>query len=241
MVGIRERRGASGTVMKRELRAWLADRNLDAVAAAAATSTRVLGALIPLTYERDPLLAWRAIEAMGAAAERVAARDLGAVREHLRRLNWLITEESGGICWRAPEAMAEIVARLPEAYPEFIPIVVHLLVETAEEDLRHFRVGMLWAIGRLGPVGAAHVTDVVPAMTACLSHADSQVRGMAAWALSRVGRGDVVAALGQLVLDDGAVELYDGGRVVRTSVAVLARMAGDEAPAPRQPPRSANG
>ena len=211
--------------MKRELRALLEAYDLAGIAERAGQASRVLGALVPLTFDRDPLIAWRAVEATGVAAERLRERAPDAVREHLRRLNWLITEESGGICWRAPEAMAEIVARLPEACAEFVPIVVHLLVETAEEDLRHFRVGMLWAIGRLGPVAAPHVTDVVPAMAACLTHSDPQVRGTAVWALSRVGHADVVAARVGLRDDVGVLQVYEGGEVIQTTVGVMAQSA----------------
>jgi hypothetical protein len=213
--------------MKRELRALLAAHDARGIAELAGRATRVLGALVPLTYDRDPRIAWRAVEAMGVAAERIAARDPGAVREHLRRLNWLITEESGGICWRAPEAMAEIVARLPVAYAEFIPIVVHLLAETTDEDLQHFRVGMLWAIGRLGSVAVPHLADVLPAMTVALDHADPQVRGVAVWALSRVGQGGRVARYGALADDGGLVELYEAGDLAHTTVGALARMAGE--------------
>jgi len=219
-------------MLKRELRALLAAGRLDAVGSVADRTTRVLGALVPLTFDRDPLIAWRAVEAMGVAAERIVRRRPDAVREHLRRLNWLITEESGGICWRAPEAMAEIVARLPEPYADFAPIVVHLLVETAEEDLRHFRAGMLWAIGRLGPVAVPHLEDVLPAMTAALAHPDSQVRGMAVWALSRVGHAALPAARSGLADDAGPVELYQAGEPTATSVGALARAA---AGAGRQP------
>lgn len=211
--------------MKRELRALLAAYDLAGIAERAERATRVLGVLVPFTFDRDPTIAWRAVEAMGAAAERVAARAPDAVREHLRRLNWLMTEESGGICWRAPEAMAEIVARLPDACAEFVPIVIHLLVETAEEDLHHFRVGMLWAIGRLGPVAAAHVGDVLPAMTACLGHEDPQVRGVAVWALSQVGRADRVADRTEIAHDGGPVEIYEGGHLISTTVGALARRA----------------
>jgi hypothetical protein len=212
--------------MKHELRALLLEGRLDAVAERSETATRVLGALVPLTYDRDPLIAWRAVEAMGVAAERIAARDPRAVREHLRRLTWLITEESGGICWRAPEAMAEIVARLPEAYAEFVPIVVHLLAETAAEDLAHFRVGMLWAIGRLGSVAVPQLEDVLPAMAAALEHPDPQVRGVAAWALWRVGQGEVVVRCGMLADDGAPVDLYEAGELARTTVGALYRMAG---------------
>ncbi len=211
--------------MKHELRALLANRDLAAIAELAGQATRVLGALVPLTFDRDPLIGWRAVEAMGIAAERIAERDPGAVREHLRRLNWLMTEESGGICWRAPEAMAEIVARLSNAYAEFVPIVVHLLVETAAEDLRHFRAGMLWAIGRLGPVAAPYVADVVPAMVECLRHPDPAVRGTAVWALSRIGHANPLAAYTELADDAGSLEVYEGGELGRTTVGALVRRA----------------
>ena len=212
-------------MLKRRLRALLSDRRLDAIAELAGQATRILGALVPLTFDRDPLIGWRAVEAMGVAAARIADRDPDAVREHLRRLKWLLTEESGGICWRAPEAMAEIVRRLPGPFADFVPIVVHLLQETAEEDLRHFRAGMLWAIGRLGPIAAPHVGDVLPTMVAALDHPDPQVRGVAVWALSEAGHADLVAERVGLTGDEGVVELYEGGELTRTTVGMLARRA----------------
>lgn len=213
--------------MKHALRSRLAAYDLDGVVALARRRTRVLGALVPLTFDRDRLVAWRAVEAMGVAAECIQVRAPEAVREHLRRLHWLITEESGGICWRAPEAMAEIVARLPRDHEAFVLIVVHLLVETAEEDLEPFRAGMLWAVGRLGAVAAPHVADVVETMEACLGHPDPQVRGMAVWGLMRVGRADRVDALRG---DDAGVELYVSGQLVQTTVAALIRRSGRIAP-----------
>ena len=79
---------------------------------------------------------------MGQAASRVAERDHRSVRDHLRRLLWLMSEESGGICWRAPEAMAEIVHRTPRLFSEYAPVVMSLLHEMAEEDLQHFDRGL---------------------------------------------------------------------------------------------------
>jgi hypothetical protein len=211
-------------VLKRRVRTLLVDSRVDEVAALAGQTRRVLGLLIALTFDRDPVIAWRAIAAMGVAATRIAPEDPEAIRELLRRLNWLITEESGGICWHAPEAMAEIVRAEPERYADFVPIVVHLLVEAAEEDLHHFRPGMLWAIGRLGPVAAAHLTDVLPAMTAALDHPDPQVRGTAVWALRQVERSDLVDRAA-LRADDGAVVLFEDGTLTRTTVSALARAA----------------
>jgi len=208
-------------MLKRQLREYLVEGRLDDVAALARERTRVLGLLMSLTFDSDHRVAWRAVDAMGGAAAAIAEEHPGAVREHLRRLIWLITEESGGICWRAPEAMAEILARCPTRFPDFVPVVVHLIQETAEEDLEHFRAGMLWAIGRLGALAAPHVGEVLSTIVVALDHADPQVRGTAAWALGRIGRPDLLATREALRRDEASLEWYAGGDLTGRSVADL--------------------
>jgi len=217
--------------VKRELRKLLTERRLDAIAELAAQKTRALGTLLSLTFDADPQIGWRAVEAMGVAAARIADVEPGPVREHLRRLMWLLSEESGGICWRAPEAMAEIIRQHPALFADYIPIVIHLLLETEEEDLRHFRAGILWAIGRLGASGNDYVSEALPAITAALDHPDPQVRGMSVWCLAQLGQTGVLAGRSDLRIDDGAVDLYEDGVLMRTSVGRLSRRAlgGEEA------------
>ncbi len=81
-----------------------------------------------LTFVPNPLIGWCAVEAMGMGANRIAENDPDYLREHLRRRYWLLSEESGGICWRAPEAMAEIVRHRPVLFADYIPIVVLLIL-----------------------------------------------------------------------------------------------------------------
>lgn len=213
----------------RVARSWLRERlvvgDLDAIAEWAGERPAVIAALIPLTYDRDPEVGYRAVEAMGAAAGVVAAADPDAVREVLRRLNWLITEESGGICWHAPEAMAEIARLGPEPFAPYIRIVVHMIAELAEEDLEHFRPGVLRAIGRLGPLAAAELEGVLPQVVSALSHPNPQARGMAVWALVESGRAEEVAGRPELLEDRAPVDLYEGGFLCQTTVAELARRA----------------
>ena len=214
----------AGRALKRELRARLEARDLDAIADRAGTAHQVLGALIALTYDGDPTIAWRAVAALGPAADRVGRDDPDLVRLYLRRLFWLITEESGGICWFAPQAMAE-VARTHERLADFVPITMNLLGEMAEEDLQHFRPGILWAIGRLGPLAAPHLDDVLADVQAALEHPDADVRGLAARALGRTGRGDLVADHPALLEDPAPVTIFLDGELVHTTVARLARGA----------------
>ncbi len=211
--------------MKKRLRKLLQQQSIDEIAEWAARRHRILSTLISLTFDADPLTAWRAIEAAGAAAERIAQDDPDCVRDHLRRLYWLLSEESGGVCWRAPEIMAEIIRRGPTLGAEYTPIVVSLLNEMAEEDLDYFRTGTLWAIGRLGDVAADHVEAVLHTITSALDDSDPQVRGMAVWCLGQVGRAKLLADRPDLLSDEAAVDLYEDGALQRTSVGQLVRRA----------------
>lgn len=214
-----------GRSLRGALRELLVAGRLERIGELAGERRRILPALIPLTYDSDPEIAHRAVEAMGVAADRVADGDAGSVREVLRRLNWLITEESGGICWRAPEAMAEIARRRPEPFGAYIRIVLNLIREMAEEDLEHFRPGILRAIGRVGGLGGEDLEEVLPWVVAALSHPDPQTRGTAVWALLEVGRSGAVLDRPRLLGDAGVVELYEDGFLVRTTVGDLARRA----------------
>ena len=91
-------------------------------------------------------------------------------RNHLRRLHWLLSEESGGVCPRAPEAMAEIVHHQPRLYAQYAPIIVSLLSSMAE-DLEHFRRDTLghWPAGPTGGrcIFRTCLSEVVSALDDC--------------------------------------------------------------------------
>jgi len=216
-----------GNFMKREVRKLLDEGRFEAIAELATRKKRVFGSLLSLTFDPDPQIGWRAVEGMGAAAAGIVDSDPGPVLEHLRRLVWLMNEEAGGICWRAPEAIAEIICQRPALFADYVPIVIHLLLEMAEEDLQHFRTGILWVIGRLGINGKKYVPEVLPAVVSALEHADPQVRGMAVWCLGQLGKKELFADHSDLLSDDGPVDLYEDGVLMRTSVGRLSRRTFD--------------
>lgn len=211
----------------------LRDGDLDGLVDAAVRKRRILGSLVSQTFDPEPLICWRAIEAMGLVARRIAEDDPDYVREHLRRLNWMLTEESGGICWRAPEAIAEIVRHRPKLFAEYIPIVVFLILNLAEEDLDHFRAGILWAIGRLGALAGDHIPAVLPAITSALDDPGAQARGMAGWCLGQVGRADLLRDRPDLLSDEGPVDQYQNRDIHQTTVGQVVQQALRDAPAGR--------
>jgi hypothetical protein len=213
--------------LKKTVRDLLEQGEIDRVAEIAVSKRRVLGSLVSLSFDSDPEIAWRAIEASGASARLIVRRDPGTIKEHLRRILWLVTEESGGICWHAPELMAEILAQLPGQFTDYVPIAASFLVTLEEEDLEHFRPGALWAIGRLGELAREQHAKLVPAVAAALESPDPQARGMAVWCLGQIGRPDLLSDWPELLTDDGPVDLYQERYLSRTTVGELAEQAGD--------------
>ncbi len=215
--------------LKQTLRNHLVAGDLDAVAQLATERRRSLGSLVALTFDRDLLVVWRAIEAMGLAVKEVAKTDKRYAKEHMRRLYWLITEEAGAVFWRAPECMAECCSQLPKLFKSHVPIAFHLLETLEEEDLEHFRPGTIWAIGRLIEHAREDLPTVLPLVIQALDRPDSQSRGMAVWCLGQVGETGVLAERPGLLEDEGAVALYEDREVSETTVGRLTKRVLDEA------------
>jgi AraC family transcriptional regulator, regulatory protein of adaptative response / methylated-DNA-[protein]-cysteine methyltransferase len=209
--------------LKETLRSLLAEGKLEAVAEMAAGKNRVLGSLVALTFDADEEVGWRAIEAMGMGAERLSVRSPSHVKEHMRRLYWLITEESGACFWRAPESMAELGARLPRLLQDFVPIAFHLLETLEEEDLEHFRPGALYAVGRLAHVLPQDLPPILPLVVRALDDPDPQARGMAVWCLGQSRETGPLQEREGLLQDQGPVRVYRNRMLERTTVGDLVR------------------
>jgi hypothetical protein len=171
--------------MQNQLRQILLERRLDQISELAAARRRVLSYLTALTYDPDPVLSGRAVEAIGVAAARIADDDPEYVRVHLRRQMWLLSDESGGIGWHAPEIMGEILYHRPQLFAEFIPIIISILDMEAEDVVR-FRTGALLALGRLAQVlPLENLRQAIPRIEPCLQNEDPQVRETARWCLDQ--------------------------------------------------------
>ena len=215
--------------LKDVVRQHLAAGELEAIADLTLERRKTLGTLLAMTFDPDPEVVWRAIEAQGMAAEALSKTSPRFVKEHMRKLLWLITEESGAVFWRSPECMAECAARMPRLMKEHVPIAFHLIETLEEEDLEHFRPGALWAVGRLFGVAPEYLPDVLPLLVSALEDARSQSRGMAVWCLHTVGEGARLKDHPHLLEDQGRVELYQDRSLEEITVAELTRRCIDAA------------
>lgn len=187
----------------------------------AAHNKRLLSLLTAQSYQPDRLLSWRAVQAFGLASQRIATYDAEYVRNHLRRQFWLLSDESGGIGWRAPELIGETLRGCPGRFEEFVSPLIYLL-DMEAEDASRFRPGALWAIGRIAPGRPGVIPLALPLVLPCLSDADPQARGMALWCVQQLGFRGLIPNLADLRTDFSLVEIYQDGHLRPITVAELA-------------------
>lgn len=173
------------------IRSWLLKADHTRILELARSRKRTLSQLTALTYDQDAGVSQSAIHATGLAAQIIAERDPEYVRNYLLRLFWLVNDESGGIGWRAPELIGEILYRCPQ-FSQFFPMLVSLL-EMEEEDAPRFRTGVLWAIGRVAQVAREAMLPALPLVQAYISRVgdqDIETRNRACWCLARLKSGE---------------------------------------------------
>lgn len=187
---------------------------------------RVLGPLFSFLSSPAPLVRWTAVTCMGAVTARMAETDMEAGRVVLRRLMWMLNEESGGIGWGAPEAMGETLACSDPLAREF----AHILLSYAREDgsfleLELMQRGVLWGIGRLAQVRPGLVREDRGLLLPYLGSTDASVRGHGAWALGNLEAAEARSGLEALLHDAAGMDIYLDRRLVTLQVRDLAAAA----------------
>ena len=116
-------------------------------------SRKAINPLISVFCDTDPELRLKAISAFGQVVADLANEDMEAARVVMRRLMWTLNDESGGIGWGAPEAMAETMACHPRLAEEYASILLSYIREDGNFlEYEPLRRGALWGIGRLAQV-----------------------------------------------------------------------------------------
>jgi hypothetical protein len=183
----------------------------------------------------DPHVRWLAISCMGETVARLAETKMEEARIVMRRFLWSLNEESGGIGWGVPEAMAEVMCRHAGLAGEY----VHMLISYMREDgpeicqdgnyIEHplLQRGLLWGVARLSGyrprllIDKGAGADIPP----YLRSEDATVRGLAALAAGNLYLTATEAVLRGLIEDATPLTLYWEGNFQPTTVGVLAQSA----------------
>ena len=131
--------------MKQAVTAALEEDDHETVLTLAFQSRKVFSVLVRLAYDKETLVGWRAIKAIGKIASVYVRSNYDFLRETIRKLLWSLSDESGGIGWSAPEILGEIVSADPVKMADVVPLIVD--VYSIEEKV--FRPGVLYALRRI--------------------------------------------------------------------------------------------
>jgi len=181
---------------------------LDRWAQSVRTPQRILMSLV---FERDELSRWRAIEAYARVTSMLD--DPEKVRATIRRILWLMNDESGGLAWHGPEMIAEILVRVPSLLHEFAELLPWYLREEPFERGTHY------ALYRLSTIDPGAFKSSASELKDSLQDPDPATRAYAALALKTMGvgvNGEAIPGQG----DQGSLKVYDfdSGQLRETTV-----------------------
>lgn len=163
---------------RRLVRKLVARGDIDGLVRWAKDEPNAAAALVTRVFELDDTKRWWAIVALGRVSGQMAANgDLEGVRKVVRQLFWLMNDESGGIAWHGPEAIAEILTNVPSLVSEYGRIVASSINEDP------FGPGAHWAVARLASFEPEQFHHVEPQLVESLTADDPWLRGYALTAL----------------------------------------------------------
>ena len=187
---------------------------------------RVVNPLFSFFCDRNPLLRWRAVTAMGLVVSRLADENMESARVVMRRFMWNLNEESGGIGWGCPEAMGESLARSERLTTEYGCILLsYLHPERNFIDHPVLQEGVLWGVGRLAHARPAAMVDGAELLAPFLGSPQAALRGLAAWACGPLADARLIPPLEKLEKDTASCLLYREERLEACPVGELAAQA----------------
>lgn len=183
--------------LKKEILALLAEAELDHLLATLAgyPPNKLLNPLFSGICSARQKTKWNAVAALGVTVARLAEQNMEAARIVMRRFMWNLNDESGGIGWGNPEALAECLVHHEGLAQEY----THILVAFMREDgfyleLPALQQGLMWGIDRLAGVRPTllHKWQAEKYLRPYLDSEDKIVRNLATRALNRLATHETI-------------------------------------------------
>lgn len=194
----------------------------------------VVNPLFSALCATSELVRWNAIRAFAMVVPTIANENLESARIVMRRFLWSLNDESGGIGWGAPEAMAEIMVQDERLLGEYL----HMLISYTRDDgpelyqdgnyieLPMLQRGLLWGLGRLCSARGRQMkaAGIAEDLKRYLDSPDGAVRGLAIWALIMLGEESARPEVSRLCEDSAELSIYIERKKTKHTVGELAIM-----------------
>jgi hypothetical protein len=215
---VSEDRGKKGD-LKERIKNALSARSYAEITDMARRDKGVIRRLLSLAYDKDDVIGWRAIEAIGSVAGELSKERIDIIRDTIRRLLWSMGEESGGIGWSAAEMLGEIIRSNPDEFSDIIPIVWSF------RDEEMFRAGTIWAMGRIAEVRPDMVDFILNDLSPMLADGNPFVRGYAVWVVGVFKAQSLLPDAQKLLSDQSIINFYRNGELIKMSVGEIVKEA----------------
>ena len=209
--------------VKKEIFEILKQAELSEILAQVAEYPRssVVNSLFMALCDPGEYVRWHAVSCFGELVSSLAETEPEAARVIMRRFLWTLNDESGGIGWGAPEAMAQIMCKSSLLREEYIHMLISYMQEDGDElfqdgnylELPMIQRGLLWGVGTL-----CHTFPEEMNSRGCsrdlsnyMQADDQQVRRLALWALSGLGVFCSEELLEPFTADEGVLNIYVDG------------------------------
>jgi len=189
---------------------------------------RSLNGLLACFYDKDPLVRWKAISVFGKLMGKLAEQDMEQARIMMRRLMWSLNDESGGIGWGAPEAMAEAMYNSRSLADEYMRILLSYIREDGNFlEYPPLRTGALWGLARLSEKYPEMLTqiDASKYIAPYLGDETPEARVYAVIALTNMNQNQYCEQIRDLLKDQTSANIFDGNSLKKVSVAEIAQKA----------------
>lgn len=185
-----------------------------------------INALISFFCSLNPLLKWRAVSATGHVVSTLALNHPEDARIIMRRLMWMLNEESGGIGWGVPEAMGEIMTKSGILAEEYNRIIMSYLDDNGN-FIEHepLQTGVLWALSRLSEIWPDLLTQAPPLTRPYLFSPDPEKRGLACMIAGSLHDKTSIEPLNHMIQDDAVISVYCDGYFREYAVKEIAEKA----------------
>ncbi len=197
----------------------LAEGNFAELADASVHGRGIFRTLLSLSYDKESLICWRAIEAIGLIAGRVTKSNDSETRNLVQRLLWMMRDESGNNVGSAPEILGEIVRNAPETFSDIPPIIASF------HDEAGLIRGVLRALVRIAEVRPDLCRSSASVAAVYLAHQDACVRAYALQLAGALRLTELEPSVRALVNDGSAVRIYQRGILDLLKVSEIAKDA----------------
>ena len=192
----------------------------------------LLNALFSCLCHSHELVRWHAVSSFGMVVPAMAVDDLEKARTVMRRFLWMLNDESGGIGWGVPEAMAEVMFHSRALANDYLHMLVSYTMDDGPElfqdgnflEMDLLQEGVLWGLCRVAPIYQSELLELglENNVEVYLSANNGAVKGLACRLVGLMGSKRYEPLLKIAYDNHKPVRIYQQGTFFQTTVAELA-------------------